>query len=361
LYISKTVSKVVVDVLFPKTDAWEYSGYFSGSSTQGTGDMDSAIDVIRLAKDDDMNPLVLKLFPWPETETADLSDSGTDIGKGGGLVLNTGNSPAYVTLDGGGKTIPLTAGNTGSVITVDNGVTLTLRNITFKGSAANNVALIRVNGGGKLVLEDGAVITGNITSGSGGGVSVGGTLVMNGGAISGNSASWGGGVYVTSNSATFDMNGGKISGNTASTNGGGVAAVGSTSTFTMNKGEISGNTANGGSSYFGGGGVVISFSNFKMTGGVISGNNTDWYGGGVFLRDSETFIKTGGVIYGYTAGSALSNWVGSRKADGTPNTHTATNRGDVVFFYGGGNKHLETALGEEDDFSVDWQGNPGPW
>jgi autotransporter-associated beta strand protein len=44
-------------------------------------------------------------------------------------------------------------------------------------------------------------------------VSGNGTFMMNGGEISGNTSSYGGGVYV--NDGTFTMNGGEISGNTA--------------------------------------------------------------------------------------------------------------------------------------------------
>jgi hypothetical protein len=174
LYILKTDTTVVADVLFPKTDAvWEYGGYFSGSSAPITGNMDSAIDIIRQAK---TSSLSLKLLPWPETVNL---GTGMDIGMG--LSLTTANSPAEVILDGGGKTIPLTAGNQGSVITVGDGVTLTLKNITFKGSETNNAPLIKVNTGGKLVLEDGAVITGNDYSGVS--VAASGKLVLADGAL----------------------------------------------------------------------------------------------------------------------------------------------------------------------------------
>ena len=56
----------------------------------------------------------------------------------------------------------------------------------------------------------------------GGGVSVSGTFIMNGGQINGNMASTGGGVYISS-TGVFTMNGGIITGNTSALNGGGVA------------------------------------------------------------------------------------------------------------------------------------------
>jgi hypothetical protein len=334
-----------VGIIFLKTGAvWEYNGSFSGSSAAG-GEMDSAIDIIRQAKKEGWSSLSLKLFPWQEK--VDLGAQDTDIGAGLELTAAT-NSPAAVTIDGGGKTIPLETGNTGSVITVGNGVTLTLRNITFKGSDANNAPLIKVENGGKLVLENGAVITGNKNTSGGGGVSVSGALVMNGGTISGNITTsgndntGGGGVYVSGGS--FTMKNGEISKNTAGKWGGGVLMVGS-SEFTMSGGSISGNETGGqsngggvmlyGSGGFtmsggtisdnkatqrGGGVALYSQSKFTMNGGIISGNKTTQsntgYGGGVYVADTYcTFIKkpadggplTSGVIYGNDAAPSLQN------------------------------------------------------
>jgi hypothetical protein len=143
---------------------------------------------------------------------------------------------------------------------VGSGVTLTLKNITLKGlkngddsdNIDNNAAVITVNAGGKLVLENGAVITDNKTiifwpvnpnGGNGGGVEVnGGTFAMYGGTISGNTGSFGGGVFVST-----------------------------TGTFTMSGGTISGNTGNYG------GGVYVNLSGnigkFAKTGGIIYGSN----------------------------------------------------------------------------------------
>jgi hypothetical protein len=62
------------------------------------------------------------------------------------------------------------------------------------------------------------------------------------------------------------------------------------------------------------------------------------------------------VIYGYTAGSDLGNLVGTRKADGTPDTHIAQ-RGDVVYLSKSmysddidGN-YRDSTLGENESFS----------
>jgi hypothetical protein len=179
-------------IVFPNYNYLGYGGPFSGA----LGDMDSAIDVIRAAKTAGQTALYLVLTPRG-AETVDLGTG--DIA--GGLVLTTGTDPANVTIDGGGRTITLTGTAINHpLITVDDGVTLTLRNITLQGMSGNKASLIGVYGGGHLILETGAVITGNTnTVGNGGGVYVsGGKFTMNGGTISGNKATGGngGGVFV---------------------------------------------------------------------------------------------------------------------------------------------------------------------
>jgi hypothetical protein len=185
-------------------------------------------------------------------------------------------------------------------------ITLVLENITLQGRANNTASLVQVSRSGTLVLETGAVISGNsvttTASASGGGVSINsGSFIMNGGEISGNSvtgsgqyvSAHGGGVYAGD---PFTMNGGKISGNSATSNGisasgGGVHLFGGS--FTMNGGEISGNTA-----YNGGG--VYTRDPFTMNGGEISGNTAD-NGGGVRLFVAPLTMN-GGKISGNTGG-----------------------------------------------------------
>jgi uncharacterized repeat protein (TIGR02543 family) len=229
--------------------------------------------------------------------------------------LTTANSPASVVIDGGGRVV------TGSTnrITIGAGVTLTLKNITFKKVP------FTVSAGGTLVLDDGAVVTENagagvtvsgtsatakgtlemragasVTKNGDSGVRMegtGGVFTMGGGTISGNTATnRGGGVALTGTDGTFTMGGGTISGNTVSNGGGGVAMLGTGSKFYMNGGLITGNKAQNGGC---GGGVYGESQNavFNMTAGEIS-NNTASEGGGVALwKDKNiTFNMSGGVI-----------------------------------------------------------------
>jgi hypothetical protein len=224
-----------------------------------------------------------------------------------------------ITLTGGSSERTISLSTTGSLFTVGSGVTLTLGyNVTLWGRNNNTTSLVYVNSGGRFVMHTDSKIRGNITNYWGGGVyvSASGTFTMNGGTISGNTASdGGGGVYV--NGGAFTMNGGTISGNTALDCGGVVLTNG---TFTMSGGTISSNTASGGSGGVGvfsgiftmnegtisgntgriGGGVGVFSGTFTMSGGTISGN-TSMSGGGVFVmaNNGGTFTKQlGGVIYG---------------------------------------------------------------
>jgi hypothetical protein len=255
-------------------------------------------------------------------ETVEFGSGDLDIT---GLVLTADTSPYNVTIDGHGRVVDLTGLNSerrtrqdgqGSdftghpFITVGPDITLTLRNITFKGLASknnnissdpedvdyyhirgdsdenNNTApLILVEEGGTLIMENGVVLTENDTLDSGiGGVSVWGTFTMNGGEISRITNA----VEVHS-VGRFTMNNGTISNNTAMTSGAGVAVSG---LVTMNSGTISDNKV-----LLSGGGVYLSGSGqFLMGGGTISGNEATKGGGVFFLNTSSAFLMSGGTI-----------------------------------------------------------------
>ncbi|MDR0639604.1 MAG: hypothetical protein LBG27_12015 [Spirochaetaceae bacterium] len=227
----------------------------------------------------------LRLTLTAETEevsldTDDLPAEGLVLQRSGDPASST--SPANVTIDGRGRTVDLTGSTPGALITVGDGVTLTLRNITLRGldnnkdgsgEGENNAALIKVVGG-HLILEDGAVIRDNH------------------GGNGGSDYAKGGGVYVER--GTFAMNGGAIRGNAIGSNsrGGGVYAGGGT--FTMNGGEISGNTIG---IYGIGGGVFVGGGTFILDGGGISGNisGPTSYGGGVFVGEGEFTMERGTI------------------------------------------------------------------
>ena len=199
----------------------------------------------------------------------------------------------------------------GTMFTIKPNITFILgNNITLQGHNGNKGSMVFVDGG-TLRMNNGSTITGNAgghifwtNNSGGGGVTIfTGMFEMNGGTISGNTATWaGGGVFVGTGS-NFYMNGGTISGNRAPC--GGVVVL-SGGNFTMDGGIITGNIA------WGGGGVHLDGGTkgavFTMRGGTITGNIAHGAGGGV-LVGLGTFTKTGGTITGYNSDQINGNVV----------------------------------------------------
>jgi hypothetical protein len=213
---------ITVTITFPNTEPSSPSAYPSPpvSANNVLGD-DGVLDwITKTAAAAEIESLTLVLDPAAEDVSLTAASSiGTGIGTGGLVLKREGNaanytSPPAVLIDGQGKTVSMTGASNGApLITVGEGVTLMLKDITFKGMAANSAPLIRVETGGTLIFQSGACITGNESSTNGGGVYVnnGGAFKMQGGTISGNKAFWGGGVYVN-NGGAFNMTAGIIYG-----------------------------------------------------------------------------------------------------------------------------------------------------
>ena len=162
-----------------------------------------------------------------------------------------------------------------------------------------------------------------------------GEFNMTGGEISGNTADYGAGVYLTRGNMTIAD--GKIAQNTANQAGGGVCQDGGF--VLMRGGEISGNTANRGAGWrLSYGGSVL------MRGGDITGNNASNVGGGIY-QDSGTFTVNGGNItkneaatggglrhingtFNFQGGSLYGNI--AREDGGTGSDIDATNKSGVV-------------------------------
>ena len=255
----------------------------------------------------------------------------------------TGRDNITIRLKGVGTGRVIELSGKGSLFSVEDGVTLILEeNLILKGNSSNNASLIRVNLGSTLTMNQGVKISGNTHSFGSGVFVAGGTFTMSGGEISGNtSSSHGGGVYVTVGDdgryveGTFTMNGGAISGNTViatvsssdASYGGGVC-VERFCTFIMNSGEISGNTSSSSGAQFSFGGGVYVEGTFIMNDGKISGNTVTVpnrslirsHGGGVYVNGG-TFTMSGGTISGNTA---------------TSSTSTSTPASDAPQSYGGG-------------------------
>ena len=238
-------------------------------------------------------------------------------------------------LDQGGAvtlTNDLSAQAYDSSLMVTNTILLDLAGHTLTGNG--RLPVIWVSEGGALTLTNSVEGLGSITGGYDGVIVENGVFTMNGGAISGNTASNSGGVGVA-NGGTFTMNGGTISDNgSADACGGGVLVYGAT--FTMNGGAITGNQAGDG-----GGGVVVAAGVFTMNGGAITGNQGgSSCGGGVYVTESGAFTMEGGAISGNTASSGGGVYVYQDSAftmnGGEITGNVALGGGDTMVRGGGG-------------------------
>ena len=226
---------------------------------------------------------------------------------------------------------------------MDTNITLTLQDIVLKGHSNNNVALVLIGSGGKMILNSGSKVTGNTNTSNtarGGGIHVDrGILELNDGAeISGNTVR--GGSSVDPHRDGFGAWDG---------HGGGIYA-GSRSTVTIRGGLISENKSETRGGSYGGGIFVIGGSTVSMTGGIISKNSCTVgiagyrNGGGVFVYDSaSTFIKkadpgsdTSGIIYGSVGANA----------------NTATDGGHAIFRYFANPQQRNTTLSYYDEIST---------
>ena len=175
---------------------------------------------------------------------------------------------------------------------------------------------------GTYTLTDQAAVT-NCTTQNLGTVYIAnyGEFNMTGGEISGNTADYGAGVYLTRGNMTIAD--GKIAQNAANQAGGGVSQDGGI--VLMRGGEISGNTANRGAGWrLSSGGSVL------MRGGDITGNNASSAGGGIY-QDSGTFTVNGGNI---TKNEAATGG-GLRHANGTFNFQGGSLYGNIAREDGG--------------------------
>ena len=198
----------------------------------------------------------------------------------------------------------------GHLFSVDTNITLKLQDIALKGMSTNNVALVMIGQGGKLILNSGSKISLNGNGGDqcGGGIRInGGILELNEGSeISSNrvtgSSAYGGGIYVE-NKGNVTIRGGIITENSVDADrswygyGGGIYVT-DNSMLAMSGGTISKNKANGFRS--GGGGIFVSSGSFNKR--AVSGSNTSGIiygstGSEANLLSSSYIVQGGNAIY----------------------------------------------------------------
>lgn len=246
--------------------------------------------------------------------------SGAGVeGNGGGLWVGGDTPICAVTMRD--ALIENCMANAGGGIFLNGGADCIMNNGVISGNAA---VAANANGGGVYVFADtasftmnGGTILNNTATNGGGVFNLSGTFTMSGNAaiidnIAANSAGNagnGGGVF--NSGGHLIMNGGAISGNTTARIGGGVRNHGANAVFDMRGGEISGNISVGDA---GGGVTNISGATFNLYDGRISGNRSTVFSGGGINNQASTLVMAGGEISGNTAssGSGVLNWSNGR-------------------------------------------------
>lgn len=196
-----------------------------------------------------------------------ISAAGNSANKKEYKIFVNGNIPCNASLDSSlddlalgititglgasGSSDALQGNGSNSVVTLATKAPVTIKNLSVTGGGGSSGAGVNIAASGaRLVLASGAKVVGNTAASSGGGVSVcaGAELeIQNGAEISANVCNQGGGLYIFASNAavskggTVVMTGGTIKGNTGGNGAGGVENHG---TFKMSGGTIENNKAN---------------------------------------------------------------------------------------------------------------------
>jgi hypothetical protein len=258
--------------------------------------------------------------------------------NGGQIISNTAQYGGGVSIHENGSSVVLSGGEIrGNTASLWGGGVILGYDATFTqtdvSTITHNTATL---GGGVYIHQGSAVFNGGQvienTAEFGGGVYVAldnATVTLNGGQIISNTAQWdGGGMYVYSGTAT--LSGGLVASNTAQYGAGLQVYGGST---TLSGGEIRGNTA---TSW--GGGVMVVYENatFTQTGtGAITYNSAQ-SGGGIHILLGNVTLDGGQIANNTTTdGSTLYNYSGA-----ITQTNTVTISGNIYqengTFSGGG-------------------------
>jgi uncharacterized repeat protein (TIGR02543 family) len=254
--------------------------------------------------------------------------TGNNARSRGGGVFSAG--PFTMT---GGEIRANTSANGGGLAFAAGGLFHMLDGLITDNHATSNGGGVYLIGSNPMTLDGGAIVQNHAVE-QGGGVSVRQTLfTMNDGLIADNTAYYGGGVVAEPYaSSAFTLNGGLIARNQATTaeHLGGISLGGGVMNmyvFTQNGGTITENSATRG------GGVLTTQGSTTLTGGVIAYNVALEDGGGILA--SQTLTVTNASITGNTAalggGIALYGASGTVSLTDTRVTYNTATRGGGIY------------------------------
>ena len=239
--------------------------------------------------------------------TGNTSQSDTMAAYGGGVSFGHGHFVmSGNTVISKNRVLGGTAAVYGGGVFHQGGTITMTDNATISHNLAESETSLTAVGGGirssfstTINMSDNATIIGN-TAADGGGVSLSFSSTLNmedGAAISDNVATQSGGGVSISRS-TLNVKGcAAITYNTASGTGGGVSAF--NSRITVNGGRVSGNTATNGGGIYGGGiwGWTESASMIDIINGEISGNIAHQSGGGIMAALPNLTVGAGAMFW----------------------------------------------------------------
>ncbi|MBI3151019.1 MAG: HYR domain-containing protein [Chloroflexi bacterium] len=270
---------------------------------------------------------VAPAFAASPIEVTNANDSGAgslrqainDVDAGGTITFNSSLSGSTITIssvfnisknmtiDGAAlaSQVTLNGGGTQRVFYVNAGSTLTLKNVTVANGYADYGGGIFLNGSGSLVVENG-LFTGNTANGGYGGAIAsyfvsGNTVTINNSTFSGNNASIGGAAFAD-NGGTVTITGSTFTGNNSGSLGGAIFNAGS---LTLLSSTLSGNSSGNGSAINNDSTGTLTVKNSTLSNNIASSEGT--------IRNLGIVTITNSTLSGNSApnGGAIANYPGA--------------------------------------------------
>ena len=224
-----------------------------------------------------------------------ISGAGEDASTSGDLDVT---SDLAITGVAAGSTI-VDAAALDRVFSVRSGATVAISDLTIRNGAESGSA-----GGGGIAIQSGALtlqrstVTGNTTTGLGGGIGSLGSVTLVDSAVTANRSDAGAGGIASTGPVSLTRT--TVSDNVSEAGPGGVACCGS-GDVTVVDSMITGNT--GGGIGGGGGGISLVATTATVTNTTVSGNSIGTEGGGIFVLDGATATVLNSTVADNTAGA----------------------------------------------------------